>query len=58
MEKVIRCKDVGFDCPGVIRAPTEDEAMKKAAEHARTAHGIKDITPEIAAKVKSVMRTE
>jgi predicted small metal-binding protein len=58
MEKVIRCKDVGFDCPGVIRAPTEDEAMKKAAEHARSAHGIKDITPEIAAKVKSVMRTE
>jgi predicted small metal-binding protein len=58
MEKVIRCKDVGFDCPGVIRAPTEDEAMKKAAEHAKTAHGIKDITPEIAAKVKSVMRTE
>jgi len=49
MEKVIRCKDVGFDCPGVIRAPTEDEAMKKAAEHARSAHGIKDITPEIAA---------
>lgn len=58
MEKVIRCKDVGFDCPGVIRAPTEDEAMKRAAEHAKTAHGIKDITPEIAAKVKSVMRTE
>ena len=58
MEKVIRCKDVGFDCPGVIRASTEDEAMKKAAEHARSAHGIKDITPEIAAKVKSVMRTE
>jgi predicted small metal-binding protein len=58
MEKVIRCKDVGFDCPGVIRAPTEDEAMKRAAEHAKTVHGIKDITPEIAAKVKSVMRTE
>lgn len=58
MEKVIRCKDVGFDCPGVIRAPTEEEAMKKAAEHARSAHGVREITPEIAAKVKSVMRTE
>jgi predicted small metal-binding protein len=58
MEKVIRCKDVGFDCPGVIRAPSEEEAMRKAAEHARRAHGIKEITPEIAAKVKSVMRTE
>ena len=58
MEKVIRCKDVGFDCPGVIRAPTEEEAMRKAAEHARSAHGIREITPEIAAKVKSAMRTE
>lgn len=56
--KVIRCKDVGFDCPGVIRAPTEDEALKQAAAHAKSAHGIKEITPDIVAKVKSVMRDE
>ena len=58
MAKVIRCKDVGFDCPGVIRASSEDEALRQAAEHARSAHGINNLTPEIVAKVKSVMREE
>lgn len=58
MAKVIRCKDVGFDCPGVIRASSEDEALRQAAEHARSAHGIENLTPEIVAKVKSVMREE
>ena len=57
MSKVIRCRDVGFDCEGVIRAETEDQAMKQAAEHARTAHGV-EVTPEVAAKVRSVMRDE
>ena len=58
MEKVIRCRDVGFDCNGVIKAKTEEEALKHAAEHAMKVHGLKEITPEIVAKVKSVIRTE
>jgi predicted small metal-binding protein len=58
MTTVIRCKDVGFDCPGVIRAPNDQEALKQAADHARTAHGVKELTPEIVSKVKNVMRHE
>jgi len=58
MKKVIRCRDVGFDCNGVIKASTENEALSLAAEHARTVHGLKDITPEIVQKIKSVMREE
>jgi len=57
MEKVIHCRDVGFDCDGVIRAKTEEEALKLAAEHAMKVHGVKDITPDIVQKVKSVMLT-
>jgi len=56
MEKVIRCRDVGFDCDGVIKAKTEEEALKLAAQHAMSVHGVKEITPKIAAKVKSVIR--
>ena len=56
--KVVRCKDVGFDCPGVVRASSEQEALKQVAEHAKSAHGVREITPEIAAKVKSVMKEE
>lgn len=58
MEKVIRCRDVGFDCNGVIRAKTEEEALQLAAAHAKEAHGVKEITGDIIAKVKSVMREE
>jgi len=58
MTTVIRCKDVGFDCPAVVRAPNEQEALKQAAEHAKSAHGVKELTPDIVSKVRSVMKTE
>ena len=58
MEKIIRCRDVGFDCNGVIKAKTEKEALELAAEHARTVHGVNEITPEIVQKIRSVMRDE
>lgn len=57
MEKVIHCRDVGFDCDGVIRVNTE-EALQMAAEHAQRVHGLQEVTPEVVAKVKSVMRDE
>jgi predicted small metal-binding protein len=58
MEKIIRCRDVGFDCNGVIKAKTEKEALELAAEHARTVHGVNEITPDIVQKIRSVMRDE
>lgn len=56
MEKVVHCRDVGFDCNGVIKAKTDEEVLKLAAEHAMKVHGVKEITPEIVARVKSVIR--
>ena len=58
MAKVIHCRDVGFDCDGVIRAETEEEALKMVAEHAKTAHGLVEVTPAVVEKVKAVMRDE
>ena len=58
MEKVIRCRDVGFDCDGVIKAKTEEEALQLAAEHARNEHGLQEVTPEVVEKIKSVMTEE
>jgi len=58
MAKVIHCRQVGFDCDGVIRAETEQEALRLAAEHARTVHGVREITPEVLAKVKEAIRDE
>lgn len=40
MPKVLRCREVGVDCDFSARAETEEEILKKAAEHGRTAHGM------------------
>jgi len=58
MAKVIHRRDVGYDCDGVIRAETEEEALRQAAEHAKSVHGLKEVSPEVVQKVKSVMRDE
>jgi predicted small metal-binding protein len=58
MKKVIYCREVGFDCDGKVSAETEEEVVAKAAKHAMEVHGVKEITPEIAAQVKSVVRDE
>lgn len=55
MGKMLRCKDVGVDCDGVIRAETEEDLIKKVAEHAKKVHGISEISPELAAKVKAAI---
>ena len=58
MEKVLHCRDVGFDCNGVIKAQTEKEVLTMAGEHARTVHGVTEITPEIANKIKAAIKEE
>ena len=58
MEKVIHCRDVGFDCNGVIKAKTDEEALALAAEHARTVHGVAEITPQVVEQIKAVIREE
>ena len=56
--KVIHCRDVGFDCDGVIRAETEEEALNMAAAHAKSAHGLQEVTPEVVEEVSAAMREE
>ena len=60
MAKVLRCRDVGLDCPKEMRAETEDELLKLAAEHAEKDHGISAamIPPSILAMVKSAIKDE
>ena len=28
MSKVVNCRDLGFDCEGVVRAETDEEALE------------------------------
>lgn len=52
--KELRCKDVGFDCPGIVNAETEDQVLQLAAEHAQAAHQV-TITPEMVEQIKPLI---
>lgn len=51
------CKDVGFDCNGVVRGATKEEVLTQAARHAEQVHRVQ-VTPEIAQKVSSLITEE
>ncbi len=42
MAKELHCRDLGFDCEGVVTAESEDEVVAQAAIHARDVHGMTD----------------
>ena len=60
MAKVLRCRDLGMNCPKEIRADNEEELMKLAAEHAEKDHGVSasSIPPSILAMVKAAIKDE
>jgi predicted small metal-binding protein len=58
MAKILRCSDVGFECDGVIRAETEEEVLKKAADHAKSEHNLEEISDEVVEKVRAVIQDE
>ena len=57
MGKIVECAkvDTSSGCKHVIRGETEEEVLKKAGEHAKQ-HGIRDVTPELLARVKANIR--
>jgi predicted small metal-binding protein len=57
MAKQLRCRDVGLSCDFEARGTTEEEVLQKAVVHARNVHGLTDIPPELATKVRAAIRT-
>jgi predicted small metal-binding protein len=57
-EKHLRCRDVGMDCDFEARGRSEDEVVQKAAAHAAQKHGITEITPELASRVRAAIRAD
>ena len=51
-----KCADIGMPCKFEATAKTEPELMQKIAEHAKTAHKIDPIPPDLLAKVKKAIR--
>ncbi len=58
MAKTVNCRDVGIDCDFTARGETEEEILKQCTEHARTVHGVAEMPPELAEKVRAAIRDE
>jgi predicted small metal-binding protein len=56
--KHLRCRDVGLDCDYEMRGRSEEEVMQQAAAHAQRDHGIAEITPDLASRVRAAIRSE
>jgi predicted small metal-binding protein len=57
MSKHIACTNVVEGCGFQASAETEDELVAKVAAHAARDHGVKEVTPELAAKVKAAIQS-
>ncbi|MFO7682370.1 MAG: DUF1059 domain-containing protein [Chloroflexota bacterium] len=55
--KLLRCRDIGFDCDHEIQAESEAEVLQQAAEHAQTVHQV-TVTLELAEQVKTLITEE
>ena len=53
----IACKDLVPGCSFTASAATEEELVAKVIAHAAQGHGITEVTPELAAKVKAAITT-
>jgi predicted small metal-binding protein len=53
MAKVLHCGDLMPGCKAVLEGKDEAEVMAKGAAHAKQAHNIATIPPEMAAKVNA-----
>jgi predicted small metal-binding protein len=58
MARTMNCRDVGPDCDFVARGETDEEVLGQVAEHARTAHGMEEVPPELAQKAKAAIKDE
>ena len=56
MAKVLRRGDLMPGCKAVIEGKDVAEVMAKGAEHARTAHGMTAMPPDLAKKVQAAIQ--
>jgi predicted small metal-binding protein len=56
MSKHIACRSLVEGCPFTADAETESELVEKVKAHAATDHGVKEVTPELAAKVMAAIQ--
>ena len=56
MVKSLSCADAGADCGWSATADTEEALMVKATKHVKEFHKDLQVTPDLAEKIKSLMK--
>ena len=56
--KVIRCRDVGVDGDVEAHGETVGDVLNQCGEHAKTAHGMAEISDDLLEKVKAAIHDE
>ncbi len=56
MAKTLKCGDLMPGCNAVVEGKDVAEVMAKAVEHAKKAHGMATIPPDVAAKAKAAIK--
>ena len=56
MAKILKCGDLMPGCNAVIEGKDVAEVMAKGAEHAKTAHGMATIPPDVATRVQAAIK--
>lgn len=56
MTKSLSCADAGADCGWSATADTEEDLMAKATEHVKEFHKDLQVSPELAEKIKSLIK--
>ena len=57
MAKTLTCRESGVDCGWSTTAETVEDVMKNVNEHALEAHGIKQISNEMADRIRGRIKT-
>ena len=58
MTKTYTCRDVGVDCDWKTTGETEEEVLATISEHAAQVHPKIELTPDLVATVRSVIKDE
>jgi predicted small metal-binding protein len=56
--QAVRCRDVDFECDGLVWADIEQEVWVQVAAHGKTVHNLGTISEEMVDQVRRVTREE
>ncbi len=58
MAKVLKCAELVSGCNAVFRGETEEDVIKQATEHSKSAHNVSDIPKSLRKKLHRLIRDE